>query len=248
MKRIWFFIQEKYRLSGVCIVVLWVLLPVGLSGQKHLEFVQHDYRETFGSKYDDAIRFIFNEKWIADSLAKNDIDPKFAMAIVFPELIRFSFLQNYIELQGLFTLYVQYGASYANFSVGRFQMKPTFAEQVEKDSDRYLKVRIYRSNSTTDKSVLRLQRVKRLQSMHWQVQYLISFIRIMDVKFQCSKWKSSEEKLKFYATAYNCGYVQSEKYLHSKIEKVSFYVSVFNSTTRYNYADIAASYFNSLGL
>jgi hypothetical protein len=235
-------------LSGVCIVFLWALLPVSIVGQKRLDFVPNDYKMIFGSKYNDAVCFISKEKWISDSLAKNGIDPNFALAIVFPELIRFSSLQNYIELQGLFTLYVQYGASYANFSVGHFQMKPTFAEQIEKDAGIYLNDRIFKPETMANSPVFRLERVKRLQSINWQVQYLILFIRIMDLKFQTIKWKSSGEKLKFYATAYNCGYFHSNNYIQSKIKTVNFHVALFTSADHYSYCDISASYFKTVDL
>lgn len=242
MKKIWCFIPEKYKLLVVCVVVFWALLPFVSNGQKRPLIVALDYKCVFGNKYDDALLFISKETWISDSLAIHAIDPKFALAIVFPELIRFSSLQNYIELQGLFTLYVQYGASYANFSVGRFQMKPTFAEQVERDRRLYLKDEVFRAINIFDSSAFRLQRVKRLQSMHWQVQYLIWFIKVMDRKFEKLEWKSPEEKLKFYATAYNCGYQHSETYIRSKMNINSFHTELFTSTLKYNYSDISASY------
>jgi len=55
------------------------------------------------------------------------------LSIVFPELIRFNAIQDKIETFALQSLYVKYGKDYANFSVGPFQVKPSFAESLEKD-------------------------------------------------------------------------------------------------------------------
>lgn len=245
MKKNWCFIPEKYRLIVVSVVVFWTFLPSFSSGQRRPFIVTPDYKQVFGDKYWQALHFISTERWMTDSLFAHSIQPKFALAIIFPELIRYSTIQNYIELQGLFTLYVQYGSLYANFSVGRFQMKPTFAEQVEKDSKLYLNDEVPVTIVVSDSSYFRQMRVKRLQSSRWQVQYLIWFIHVMDTKFKHLEWKSVEEKIKFYATAYNCGYMHSEAYIRSKMVLNSFYTTLISSSIRYNYSDISVDYFKN---
>ena len=52
-------------------------------------------------------------------------------AILFPELIRYSVYKDFFETQALELLYIDYGKKTADFSIGRFQMKPSFAEAVE---------------------------------------------------------------------------------------------------------------------
>lgn len=92
-----------------------------------------DYRGIFGEKYTEAENYLINQHWISDSLKANGLFPDLAKAIVFPEVIRYSVIRNKLELHGLFTLYVQYGERYSDFSVGYFQMKPSFARQLELD-------------------------------------------------------------------------------------------------------------------
>ena len=73
-----------------------------------------------------------------DTFVKYQLNPYFVLAIVFPELIRYSKLQDVIESNDLKVLYVQFGDTYSNFSIGRFQMKPSFCEQLEKDYNKYV--------------------------------------------------------------------------------------------------------------
>lgn len=60
-----------------------------------------------------------------------EADPAECEAVVFPELLRYSRVQDGVEQAALLALYVQGGKAKADFSVGMFQMKPSFAEQVE---------------------------------------------------------------------------------------------------------------------
>ena len=56
-----------------------------------------------------------------------------AIAVVFPELIRYSALRDKIEITLLKSLYIYKGDDYADFSIGQFQMKPSFAELIHKN-------------------------------------------------------------------------------------------------------------------
>ena len=43
-----------------------------------------------GKKYNEALFYFLSNTWITDTIAANNIDPDFARAIVFPELVRYS--------------------------------------------------------------------------------------------------------------------------------------------------------------
>lgn len=217
------------------------------SGQDISKPDELNYKILFGEKYFGAYSYLSSQQWISDTLQLNGIDPDFAKAIVFPEIIRYSALQNSLEMQGLFTLYVQYGSSYANFSVGLFQMKPEFAELIERDAKNlsgFYSLRFKNiDNSNTPEA--RTARVNRLNTMNWQVQYLIGFIKIMDQKYEEMHWTSANEKLRFYATAYNFGFTKSEKEIRKKMNEKHFHTSSFRSNICYNYCSISNEYYNS---
>jgi hypothetical protein len=244
MKRIWCYIPKNFNLKFLGIIVCSFIALTALS-QEVKEKI--DYKLLFGEKYQKALDFFTQEKWITERLISFGIEPDFAKAIAFPEIVRYSAIQNSMEMEGLFTLYVQYGAKYANFSVGRFQMKPTFASQIEQDVARIPKLHDLNLNKIElgNTSMSRLLRVKRLNSDEWQLQYLIWFIKIMDQKYKNQRWPSDLDKLRFYATAYNCGYTQSEKEIRQQMKRRYFHTSIFKSTTCYNYSNISAAYYQS---
>ena len=53
----------------------------------------------------------------------------FIYSIVAPEITQYSFIRNTLESYTLNVLYVQYGRAYADYSIGFFQMKPSFIEE-----------------------------------------------------------------------------------------------------------------------
>lgn len=243
MGKTWFFIQGSY--NKVLLIALFCLLTFEtLSSQKN---THTDYQNLFGKQYTEACNYLNSNCWITDSLVKNGIDPILAKAIIFPELIRYSAIKDKIEIGALLTLYVQYGADYANFSIGRFQIKPSFAIEIEQDLKKDLhfkKDKLVSSVSIYNTHQARLERIKRLESPAWQLQYLIWFFRIME-KNHGADFKTYEDKVRFYATAYNCGYSHSTDYIKKMSTGKYFHVSLFKGSEVYNYADISLHYLNS---
>ena len=91
-------------------------------------------KQVFGSDYTWAVNWLQQNKAVIQKNADQfNIPAKELMAIVFPELIRYNTVFDAIEINSLKYLYVSEGKDYADFSVGYFQMKPSFAEMVEQD-------------------------------------------------------------------------------------------------------------------
>jgi len=207
-----------------------------------------DYREIFGEDYEYAVKTLQdNSRW-ADSLRKDGIDADFALSIIFPELIRFSSISDFIEVKALEVLYVQYGENYADFSVGLFQMKPSLAGQIEADILRLHLIERFPSldaliPDTLDNLQLRKERIIRLKNEEGQLRYLEAFIRIMDTIYSEMTFNSTEDKLMFYATAYNTGYWEGDQVIRGAGNQAYFYVGMIEPEVKYNYADIAVDYF-----
>lgn len=210
---------------------------------------EEDYAAIFGVKYTEAEKFLRLNSWIADSLGLPPLETRIALAIVFPEIIRFKSLEDKIQVRALKVLYVQYGRKYADFSVGHFQMKPTFAEQIEKDYNRLFSADEKAaaeivSFDAGDSSRLRKERVIRLDEPHGQARYLRLFMMIMDKLYGNLKFVDDLEKLRFYATAYNAGYASGEKAIRRRMAIRRFHVQPLFAKTRYNYADVSVFYFS----
>jgi hypothetical protein len=209
---------------------------------------ENNFRAAMGNKYKEAFLYLLSNTWMADTLVAYHVDPNFAYAVVFPELVRYSWIRDKMEMAGLFSLYIQYGDKYANFSVGRFQMKPSFVFQIEKDAieSGILKISTKEGFGVAFDKESRYCRVKRLDSDVWQVRYLVIFIKVLDRIYASKRWNNVDEKLKFYATAYNYGYRQSEGSIKKQIKNKSFYTSFLSGGPRYCYADISSEMYQLL--
>jgi len=114
------------------LLVLFILV----TGLTSLSFSQSlNYPQIFGDDWKKAMLFESeNRSWMEPVLAKNHISYPLAIAIIFPELVRYSALRDKMEITLLKALYINLGENYANFSIGQFQMKPSFAEMVREQA------------------------------------------------------------------------------------------------------------------
>ncbi len=191
-----------------------------------------DYREVFGNDYVWAINWLKqNDKAISVYSTKYNIPAKELKAIVFPELIRYNRVFDAIQIESLKYLYVTEGKYYADFSVGFFQMKPSFAEKVEHEADVSFGYKTFEDNEQG-----RRDRLVRLTNIESQLNYLCAFYRLCDKKFRVSNFSSVSDKIKLLATAYNAGY-------HLHLDKLKALQSK-KHFSGYNYSDISLYYFN----
>lgn len=169
-----------------------------------------------------------------------------AIAIVAPEVCWYSFISDKAETYTLKVLYAQTGNG--DFSIGYFQMKPSFAEQIENiiKSNNELKQKYSELFIIEDtQQAIRAERVNRLSSLKYQTLYLAAFYEIAESKI--SKWSSNKEGhpqfLKNMATIYNGGLNISESkalLLQAKKQFPSM------ATDKYNYSDLVIEFYQYL--
>jgi hypothetical protein len=228
---------KPFFAGGICIAIF--LLTFSFVSSSYSQ----DYRNILGKDYDQAVQFIGTNSWIADTLRRNHVDPSIGLAIIFPELIRYSSLRDKAEVTALATLYVSYGSYYSDFSIGRFQIKPSFAEKIEK---KYLSCfgNIYPAiTDTFENKDSRSKRVQRLDTTEGQVKYLIMFCRLMDQKYKKAEFPDDKEYLTFLATAYNTGQMDDPAIIRRMSQKKFFYIALPRKD-KYNYAEISYYYFS----
>ena len=205
-----------------------------------------NYQVLFGDDWKKAETFEKeNRSWIEPLLAKNHIPYKLAIAVVFPELVRYSALKDKIEIGLLKTLYVNLGNDYADFSIGIFQMKPSFAETIRDESSTYLGRRsgiAFKNLSNYDDiKDYRKSIIRDLEDPESQVIYLISFIQICEKKFNLNRL-DEERLLKFLATAYNCGIDKTALEIVRMSDK-KFFNTKLITNDKYSYADVSLFWF-----
>jgi hypothetical protein len=221
------------------------LLIAGLSESSSSQSL--DYRDIFGEDWKKAEAFEKeNRSWIEPILIKNHISYPEAISIVFPELVRYSALRDKMEISLLKTLYVNLGEEYADFSIGVFQMKPSFAETIRHESTVFLGRRagiVFKNPSDyIDIKDFRKSIISDLEDPEGQVAYLISFIRICDKKFNLYRLKESS-RIKFLATAYNFSIDKTALQIAAMADK-KFFSTKLLKTENYSYADVSVFWYN----
>jgi hypothetical protein len=244
------FIYVKKHYKGfVCILACALVYALFIFAKA--TYTNDDFGKTFGKKATSAeskIKLMEESFQLCATLCHEK--PLFMQSIVFPEVMRYSSLKDGIETESLRTLYVQFGEEYANFSIGIFQMKPTFAAQVEAKAVKFLPDRIYKelqlAYKNSDEENVRRERIERLQDDNWQMIYLTAFILICNEQYKNKIFVNEEEKLQYYATVYNAGFNKSEEYISKKIKEAHFYLENGMLDKKFKYAAIATYFFNKV--
>ena len=218
--------------------ILWLLLVMSSA-----TVFSANYPKIFGNDWTSAINYVkeHHDEWSRE-FEQFDVDPRLAVAIVFPELIRYSMWQDEIERAAVNGLYVSKGTDGANFSIGRFQMKPSFAEEIEQEWNRSSLSKEYGFVfNLQQNNEARRSRIRRLSNMQGQCRYLAIFIRLLQQRHPQLEQLSEKEQVCFLATAYNRSFtasfqqikkIQHERHFHTDVIKT-------HSTCLYCYADIA---------
>lgn len=199
------------------------------------------YRTAFSTEFEEAIKFTnkYNEEIKRCLISLDKEDAFFAMCIVAPEISQYSLYSDVAETAILKTLYVQ--GRLSNFSIGPFQMKPSFVEDLEsiasQDSTMFTcnKIKII-SGSERE---IRNERVKRMSTLSWQIDYLITFILYVKQRTNQMFFEDPKEKLIYWATLYNSGINLNNVEVSEKRSKKMFPRFI----NKYNYADICIEFF-----
>jgi hypothetical protein len=231
--------KHIYRLLLVSSVILW---NEGLSCSQEV-----DYKSIFGKDWDKAESFVAeNETWMKQLSKKYDVSYPAAAAIVFPELIRYSSLRDKMEITLLKTLYIYKGQDYADFSIGQFQMKPSFAEAIHKNI-KYLKDQLrnqFRQKIITkDITKYRSSIVKDLEEPESQFIYLAAFLKICETAYNLEDM-DEVQRIKFLATAYNYSFQKSFEEVKGMIGRKFFYTKLIK-TESYPYSDISVCWYKN---
>ena len=223
------------------LVTSWLILPNLSLGQAQ------EFQNNYKSECAFAKELFFKNKEKIDKAATScGTNSAFLFSIVAPEVTQFSYLSNKLENYSLKVFYVQGGKDYANFSIGYFQMKPSFIEELEKEisNSKTLSktLKFCLIDNPTERSA-RVTRLERLETFEWQLIYLTAFYQVLELKYKNLTFENSKEKLRFYATAYNSGFnkpIEQLKRLQTKNYFPHF------SEKKYNYADLACWFLEEL--
>ena len=206
------------------------------------------YHERYDAECQLALSFwVSHEAEFKAIGSKAGVSARFLFALVAPEISQFGYLSDRAQTYILKVMYVQRGKAYADFSIGRFQMKPSFIERLEQC------LRAESTLCTLFPEVLftaeseraeRAERIKRLESMEWQLVYLALFCRVVQQRFEHIVFADEAEKLQFYANAYNVGFHLNA----SRLQQTQGAYFPHLSRQKYRYADISLWFYQNIQL
>lgn len=170
-------------------------------------------------------------------------ESRMAQAIVMPEVAMYTKLGGQMEYRTLCLMYILH--SKAEFSIGLFQMKPSFVEQLEQQlaadknlKRKYAKLFIHKRNARECRKI----RMDRMMQLKWQTRYLAAFVDICKQKTANIHFTSTQELLRHWATLYNAGLHRSAADVN-RLQRLKQFPHFRN---KYNYADVAWEFYQQL--
>lgn len=231
------------KILSIKILFIFFII-VSTFSQAQAQKTAGDFQKSFSKEYKDALKLMFDNQ----AIIKKQLPTQYvaeAMACVFPEMVRFSEMKNMIETTSLEMLYVNWGDRYADFSIGYFQMKPSFVESMEDYvAKNNLSKDIFMPTSPkNDENGKRQFRIKNLRTWEGQLNYLKAFWQIVHIRFKDKKFNSITEKVHFFATAYNRGFLNTEQEIILWQKKFFFPHGRLFKSPQYNYGSIAQDFY-----
>lgn len=212
-----------------------------------LFFQSVDYRAVFSDDYKRAYEFISrNSDLIIEYSDSLNNDPEIIIPVLFPEAIRYSIISNFLETKSLELAYVYSGS--ADFSIGYFQMKPSFIENLEKTIIRHPGILSkYDSLIFSDNFSLqdiRRKRIERLKSLEYQIVYANCMFEVLKIMYPEVFTYDKAYQIKFISTAFNHGFLAGRKEILEYTTKAFFPFNGKNKTEKYVYNEISLYFYH----
>ena len=213
----------------------------------HNVFTEPAFRQMFSADHKFAQDFIKENLREFLIMADHDtLKTRMLLAVVYPELLRYSYFRDFFETKALKLAYVARGIDFADFSIGYFQIKPSFVERLEEElgADEQLPVAfdsIFIPDSFSGREKRKL-RIERLCNKHWQWLYALAFYYMLEKNNPPEEFPSVHEAVAFYATAYNHNFAATkEEIIHWKDKKLFPYGVHYQNP--FSYSEISQSFY-----
>jgi hypothetical protein len=208
---------------------------------------QPDYKTIFGKDWNKAEQFLSeNEAWMKQMASRYRISYPLVVAVIFPELVRYSAIRDKIEITLLKTLYINLGSEYSDFSIGPFQMKPSFAEFIcskaetlRAEPGNWFRRRVHKENTWEFRKSI----VMDLENADTQFLYLAAFIKICERNYNLEE-SDETEKVKILSSAYNCGPDKSLEKVKEMADRKFFNTKLYK-TENYSYSDVSLYWYKA---
>lgn len=198
---------------------------------------------------EETCHFLITE--IVSNYPDSETSLAFTLSIAAPELIRYRELSNLMEVQALRLLYAELGSEHIDFSVGYFQMKPSFIEDLEvairNDDAMRNKYADLIGSYASGEADIRQERIDRILNIEYCVKYLQAFEQLMRQQHAVElQGRTLKESLHFIATAYNLGLGQSAATIRKYQSKQNFPHGPHYQGDQHAFGDLSVRIFSQL--
>ena len=193
------------------------------------------------------------------------LDPALAESVIWPEMQLYNGIRDFAESTADYSSAVTGGSGF-DFSIGVFQMKPSFVRKLESAWMESGLHNFYNlSFDTADTPSVRCGRIERMRIPEWQVLYLGMFLRLLYHSYgSCNASGerirdgldalSKEEQVRLAATAYNRGCTWTPAgqgnldslRLHAGAVSFPRVIIRTPSTRQYSYASLAWEHYQTI--
>lgn len=224
-----------------CLIVLIILVALQASTFKAAgQSSSVDYSTILGNHWQAAETWVSNnEFWIRPEIEQYNISYNEAVAVIFPEVVRFSIMRDNRDKAILKALYVNNGKAYADFSIGILRMKPSFAEAVRQElslvDDSRLQKILSRRHSYMDERRYRAMITDELEDIRVQISYVTAYMLLYANK---PAMPEGEERIRLLAAGYNETPIMDAEGLRLKADEKLFGTDPVTEE-KYFYCDVA---------
>lgn len=176
--------------------------------------------------------------------------PAEVMAMVAPEMVRYNLFRDFFETKAIELVYVSLGSREADFSIGQFQMKPSFIEKLEhilrEFPMAFPQFQFICDYPLVDERGVRKERINRLKSQYWQIQYAFAFYAVCQACFYEKNCGPADERVALFAAAYNMGIGAKISDLQNWIDQKAFPYGLKYKGTQWSYSHLSVDFFHQL--
>lgn len=212
---------------------------------EHFRNLQKEGVQYYRKEINHAFSLLKKQKKIID-IELHNTEKAQILSIAFPEILRYDSYSDYLETSSNRILYANKGKEASDFSTGYFQMKPSFLENLENYVANTESLKPYRwiviQKENENETEIRKERINRLEKFQWQLRYLKVFWFVAEYKYQNIDFRSTDEKIRFYATAYNYGFTKPESEISKYQSAKKFLPGENTDSHKFAFADFSIDF------
>lgn len=212
--------------------------------------VEHPVPKYLGAEAAEALAYAAQSPVLQDHTS--ELPAHLLTPVVLPEVARYNGFSNFFETAVLEAFYVEDGSGVVDFSIGPFQMKPSFAERVEQRvaAQPLLRQRFPKLASCAGKdgTAERRARVDRLSSTQGQLPYLEAMVVLVLQDHPVVLTMCNADQTAFMASAYNGGFERSYVAIEDGVWMRCYPYGTGHEGTQLRYAEVAQWFAEQLGM